>query len=118
VCSAGHLPPLLCTREGVISELSSPGNVPIGVFDDSRYSETEHLLQPGDRVLLYTDGVTEAMNRSGEMFGTERFKQVLRAEREESPESILAAVEKAVAEHAAGVPQSDDLAMVCLAVDG
>jgi serine phosphatase RsbU (regulator of sigma subunit)/pSer/pThr/pTyr-binding forkhead associated (FHA) protein len=117
VCSAGHLPPLLCSREGEVTELSSPGNIPIGVFEDSRFAETEHLLQPGDRVLLYTDGVTEAMNREGEMFGMERFRQVVRAGRGESPEALLAAVEQAVAAHTAGFPQSDDLAMVCIAVD-
>jgi serine phosphatase RsbU (regulator of sigma subunit)/pSer/pThr/pTyr-binding forkhead associated (FHA) protein len=117
VCSAGHLPPLLCSREGEISELAAPGNIPIGVFEDSRYTETEHLLQPGDRVLLYTDGVTEAMDREGGMFGTERLRQVVRDLCRESPEAVLAAVSRAVAGHAAGVPQSDDLAMVCLAVD-
>jgi len=117
VCSAGHLPPLLCSREGEISELSSPGNIPIGVFEDSRFAETEHLLQPGDRVLLYTDGVTEAMNREGELFGMERFRRVVRDARRESPEAVLAAVSRAVADHATGVPQSDDMAMVCIAVD-
>jgi serine phosphatase RsbU (regulator of sigma subunit) len=57
------------------------------------------------------------MNREGEMFGMERFRQVVRAGRGESPEAVLAAVEQAVAAHTAGFPQSDDLAMVCIAVD-
>jgi hypothetical protein len=47
----------------------------------------------------------------------ERFRQVVRAGRGESPEAVLAAVEQAVAAHTAGFPQSDDLAMVCIAVD-
>ena len=57
------------------------------------------------------------MNREGEIFGTERFKQVIRTACEGSPETLLRAVEQAIAEHTAGVPQSDDLAMVCIAVD-
>jgi serine phosphatase RsbU (regulator of sigma subunit) len=117
VCSAGHLPPLLCSAAGVVSELSSPGNIPIGVFEDARYSETEHLLQPGDRVLLYTDGVTEAMDRDGRLFGAERLKEVIRTAPNAGPDDMLRAVHSAVAEHASGVPQSDDVAMVCIAVD-
>ena len=75
VCSAGHLPPLLCSRDGL--RASSPGNIPIGVFEDSRFGETEHMVQAGDRVMLYTDGVTEAMNKDGILFGAEQLKRVI-----------------------------------------
>jgi serine phosphatase RsbU (regulator of sigma subunit) len=116
ISSAGHLPPLLRSGEGGVSALKTNASIPLGIFEDHPYGETRHTLKPGDSVLLYTDGVTEAMDRDGKMFGAERLKQVL-AEGGSRPDGILAAINRAVAEHTAGHPQSDDLAMVCLSVD-
>ncbi len=116
IASAGHMPPLLRTDDGSVSELEIPGNIPLGVFENNQYVESEHFLKPGDCVLLYTDGVTEAMNQEGELFGSKRLKQVM-ASSGNHPGEILSAINRAVAEHAAGFPPSDDLAMVCLAVD-
>ncbi|MFO7707176.1 MAG: SpoIIE family protein phosphatase [Desulfobacterales bacterium] len=116
IASAGHLPPLLRAGSGPVSELRIPGNIPLGVFDDYTYAETQHVLKPGDCVLLYTDGVTEAMNPEGTLFGAQRLKQVM-ASGGNHPGEILSAINRAVAEHAAGTPPNDDLAMVCLMVD-
>jgi phosphoserine phosphatase RsbU/P len=115
LASAGHLPPFLRAGDGSVSELKAQGDIPLGVFEDHQYADTELLLKEGDCVLLYTDGVTEAMNKDGAMFGGRRLKQVI-ASGGKTPGDILAAVNRAVAEHAAGFPPSDDLAMVCLSV--
>ncbi|MGE5258028.1 MAG: PP2C family protein-serine/threonine phosphatase, partial [Hyphomicrobiales bacterium] len=96
--------------------LSVNTSIPLGIFDDHQYGETQYMLKSGDSVLLYTDGVTEAMDKDGKMFGTERLKQVL-ASGGNRPDRILSAINGAVALHTAGHPQSDDLAMVCLSVD-
>jgi sigma-B regulation protein RsbU (phosphoserine phosphatase) len=69
-------------------------------------------LEPGDLVVLYTDGVTESMDQDRETFGTERLKEVLAA----APQSAAAAGEAilgAVREHAVGRSQSDDITIVC-----
>lgn len=116
ISSAGHLPPLLRSSNGGVSALEIKTDIPLGIFEDHQYGETQHMLKTGDSVLLYTDGVTEAMDKDGKMFGTERLKQVLAAGGKH-PEGILTAINRAVAEHTAGHPQSDDLAMVCLSVD-
>jgi serine phosphatase RsbU (regulator of sigma subunit) len=116
IASAGHPPPLLRSEDGRVSALTIQPGIPLGIFEDHRYAETQHTLKAGDSVLLYTDGVTEAMDREGRMFGAERLQQVLAAAGKH-PEGILAAINQAVAAHTAGYPQSDDLAIVCLSVD-
>ena len=114
--SAGHMPPLLRSGSGRVSEIKIPRNVALGVLNDCEFGETRHALKAGDSVLLYTDGVTEAMDKAGRMFGVERLKQVM-AGAGSHPGEILSGINFAVAEHTAGHPQSDDLAMVCLSVD-
>jgi serine phosphatase RsbU (regulator of sigma subunit) len=114
--SAGHPAPILRTPDGTVSELQIKGNIPLGVLEHYEYSETEHTLKSGDLVLLYTDGITEAMSSSGEMFGAARLKEVVSSGGQD-PQRILASISRSVEEHAAGHPQSDDLTMVCFAVD-
>jgi serine phosphatase RsbU (regulator of sigma subunit) len=80
--NAGHPPLLLWRRaEGKIQELTDNG-LPLGLFSFASYVSTEVKLHPGDRVLLYTDGVTEAMNSSGNLFGIDRFKDFIEAQSE------------------------------------
>ena len=114
--SAGHPAPILRTPAGTVSELQIKGNMPLGVLQHCEYSETEYTLKSGDLVLLYTDGITEAMSSSGEMFGAARLKEVVSSGGQD-PQQLLASISRSVEEHAAGHPQSDDLAMVCFAVD-
>jgi sigma-B regulation protein RsbU (phosphoserine phosphatase) len=108
---------LLRASNGAVSELKIKGNLPLGAFEETRYGETEHMVQAGDSVILYTDGVTEAMNKEGVLLGTEQLKRVIASSGEAGPEALLSAVSRAIAEHTDGFPQSDDVAMVCLSVD-
>jgi sigma-B regulation protein RsbU (phosphoserine phosphatase) len=116
IASAGHPPPLVRSAGGSVAELKVPPNLPLGVRDDAAFSEASYALQPGDNVLLYTDGVTEAMDPAGRMFGLKRLRQVV-AGGGEHPRELLAAVGGALAEFTAGHPPSDDQAMVCLEVE-
>jgi sigma-B regulation protein RsbU (phosphoserine phosphatase) len=65
--NAGHLPPYLNSQE-----IALPGGLPLGVLADNKYEEVRLYLHPGDRILLLSDGVVEARQPSGELFGFER----------------------------------------------
>lgn len=67
LANAGHLPPYLNSQE-----VKLPGGLPLGVLPDVRYEEVRLYLHPGDRILLLSDGVVEARNPSGELFGFDR----------------------------------------------
>jgi sigma-B regulation protein RsbU (phosphoserine phosphatase) len=114
-CNAGH-PPGMVARGSRISLLDK-GGMPLAVEPDEEYDEDELLLEPGDALLLYTDGVVEAMNSKGELFGEERLARVLGyAAATRDPEAILRQVRDAVEAFRAGVEQRDDVAMLCVVV--
>jgi len=74
VC-AGH-PPLLVARDGECHEVGLSA-LPLGTKLDPGFEETSFAIQPGDTILVYTDGVTELQNQSGEMYGESRLKETL-----------------------------------------
>lgn len=74
---AGNPPAIICrSKESKVEEVA-PAGFAVGFFEDSDYSEVVHTLEPGDVVAIFTDGITEAQNRSGEMFGTQRIGTTL-----------------------------------------
>jgi sigma-B regulation protein RsbU (phosphoserine phosphatase) len=113
-CSAGHNPPILVSGDAV-SRLDCGGGL-LGVFEHWRYDEREIPLRTGDRLLLYTDGLTESRDAAGEEFGEERLADLVR--RFESNDAV------ALAEHVVGEAQrfsngqfEDDLTVVSICVD-
>ncbi|MGH9312473.1 MAG: PP2C family protein-serine/threonine phosphatase [Vicinamibacterales bacterium] len=89
--NAGHNPPLLARADGRIEKLSIGGMV-LGVFQDTGYDEAELPLEAGDRILLYTDGITEARDASGDEFGDERLAALLLERRDLGADSLYKAV--------------------------
>ncbi len=120
ILSAGHNPPVFI-RQGV-PELLSPKGLVLGLMDDSVFLKTieerKVSFEPGDALLLYTDGVTEAMNRRQEEFGSERLLAALDGSHSIGPEEILDRVSRAVELFADGAPQADDLTLLALRADG
>lgn len=115
----GHPPPLLRRLSGDCEPLDAPG-LPFGADDGKRFAscveEREVQLEPGDILLLYTDGVTEAEAR-GQQFGAERLYKALMAAPAEAPASaVLRAVEGKLNEFLAGACHRDDVTMVCLKI--
>lgn len=76
---AGHPPPLRVRRTGDATRLDVPGT-PVGMFEDMRYEEARLMLEPGDRVYIFSDGLSEAMDARREQFGEERILESFRAE--------------------------------------
>ena len=76
-CNAGHNAPILARADGTIVRLDGGGPAFSRLFSSSGYVESELALQPGDRLVLFTDGVSEAMDASGEQFGEQRIEELV-----------------------------------------
>jgi len=109
--NAGHNRPLwLQVRSGEIQEVTAPGIV-LGVLEDIELEEREIDVAPGDLLVFYTDGVTEAMNTGGQQFDGERLRAAVAANPDASAQQILSAVVDAVRAFTGDAPQSDDLTL-------
>jgi serine phosphatase RsbU (regulator of sigma subunit) len=109
--NAGHNPPIVMRASGE-SEMLDDGGPVLGVLPLARYGERRAHLDPGDMLVLYSDGVTEATNHAYDEFGEQRLIEVLRCHRKEPAAEIVEAVTAAVAEFAAGAPPADDITLV------
>ncbi|HKQ04704.1 MAG TPA: GAF domain-containing SpoIIE family protein phosphatase [Blastocatellia bacterium] len=114
--NAGHNPPLLLRSDGS-SQLLSHGGLPLGVFEEARYSESVAELRSGDVLVLYTDGVVEARNSKDEMFGLPRLEQLVRANESDRAYDIVQAVTSAVYEYTFDMDgPEDDLTVMVIKV--
>jgi sigma-B regulation protein RsbU (phosphoserine phosphatase) len=113
-CNCGHNPPRVLRKgESTFESLRNCGP-PLAVIDDFKYVPRSIALAPGDLLLLYTDGVTEAENMAAAQFGEERLEQAILEMRDHPAREVVEHVIKRVTEFAKGAPQSDDI--TCLAV--
>ena len=113
---AGHNPPVLI-RNGRACFLPMNQNLVLGITGDTEYVSRPLKLKKGDVLFLYTDGVTEAVNRAGELFGESRLLRLLSEPQPEEAdicEKICRRVREAVDAYAEGTPQADDITMLCL----
>lgn len=113
--NAGHNPQFLIRRRGPIEPLSSTG-LPIALYAGHGYSETSIQLEHGDLLFFYTDGLVEAENAEGDMFGAERLQQLLADVQSRDIDAILAQVEERVREFRGQVEPFDDATMMALRV--
>lgn len=109
--NAGHNPPCILRADGRRERLDKGGLV-LGIMPDTQYEEGRVLLDPGDHMVLYTDGVTEAANQNDEMFGEERLEELLVEYREVGAREMEERVYNSVKDFTAGAAQADDLTMV------
>jgi len=112
--NAGHNPPLLARASGAIEALGASGTV-LGVFPDATYERARTPLQSGDRLLLYTDGITESRNDADEEFGQARLSDALLRNRHLDAASLHAAVMKDVTQFATAGFQ-DDATLLTVAI--
>ncbi len=111
--NAGHNPPYLLGRDGSMRELTEGGMV-LGLFADAEYEADTVKLRPGDHLVLFTDGVVEALNTAGEEFGIKRLEELLLANARAATSEILARLQEAVLSFSANAPQHDDITMMIL----
>jgi sigma-B regulation protein RsbU (phosphoserine phosphatase) len=114
-CNAGHNPPFLFrAADGSVKPLERTGRI-LGILPGEPCGPGVPLkLEPGDALLLYTDGVTEARGADGELFGPERLTSALKASADREPEAILDAVRGAVRAFTGGAKNDDDVTMVAV----
>jgi serine phosphatase RsbU (regulator of sigma subunit) len=109
--SAGHDPTIL-VRAGGEAELLMPTGMPLGLIPEATYTAAEARLEPGDSLVMYTDGITEAANPEQEEFGRERLIKVCREHHAESPKELASSIEAVVDAFVEGVPYHDDRTLV------
>lgn len=106
-CNAGHNPPLIYGADG-LRRIES-GGMPVGLFEFAPYSADTVELKPGDTMVLYSDGVTEAHNVAGDEFGEARLVEVVEKHHRSSADVVLEQIVNAVTEFARGAEQYDDI---------
>ncbi|HET7620158.1 MAG TPA: SpoIIE family protein phosphatase [Vicinamibacterales bacterium] len=114
--NAGHHPPMLVRADGAIERLDSGGPV-LGVFPNATYEQAQVVLGPGDRLVLFTDGIIEARSEADEEFGDERLLAAAVEQHRQPAAGVLRHLHEAAAAFAAGHFQ-DDATLIVLAVDG
>ncbi|MCI0685447.1 MAG: SpoIIE family protein phosphatase [Gemmataceae bacterium] len=118
--NAGHPEPLVLRRAtGAVESANADSviGVPLGVIDDYEYEAHQITLQPGDNLIVFSDGVTEALDKNGRQFGIKRLRQQME-QAVASPRELGERILRAVEQHAAGCSQFDDITLVCLGRTG
>lgn len=115
--NAGHVPPLVRTASGQVYPLSSE-SFPLGMFDFAEFHTCKAHLSPGDIVLIYTDGFTEAVNEQGEFFGEQRLRDQLKQFQGAAVEDLLEDVQAGVRVFTGGAPQNDDMTLLAFQFRG
>jgi phosphoserine phosphatase RsbU/P len=110
--NAGHPPPLLLRPEGA-ERIASTG-LPLGLFCASEYEVTHIRLMPGETLLFYTDGVTEARNRFEDEYGIERLSHLVAEKCHLAPKDLVRVCRDDLSEFTSNAPQSDDIILLAL----
>lgn len=109
--NAGHNPPLIVHSAGTVEQLAS-GGLPLGIKPDVEYREGRTQLQPGDVLVIYSDGVTEAVSPTGEEFGATRLYEVVSRNINASAAGIRDRIESSLTKFAQGTSAADDITLV------
>lgn len=109
--NAGHNPPLIVHAGGTMEQLAS-GGLPLGIMADAEFREGRTQLHPGDVLVIYSDGVSEAVNPTGEEFGPTRLYEVVARNLDASASGIRDRIESALTKFCQGTPAADDITLV------
>jgi serine phosphatase RsbU (regulator of sigma subunit)/pSer/pThr/pTyr-binding forkhead associated (FHA) protein len=115
--NAAHCPPIVVRQGSPRTELDATAT-PVGLVETLEFSAREQQLQPGDKVVIYSDGVTEAQDTQGRFFGKRRLREIVEAKAGGDCASIHDAIQEAVAGFTEGAAQSDDITVLVLEFRG
>lgn len=116
--NGGHNTPVVISADGKATRLPLTGGVALGLVPGLEYQQTSVTLAKGDSVVLYTDGVTEAMNESEEEFGMDRLENLFVESKPATAQAVNEVIFDAVMEFAGDAPQSDDITCMTLRAEG
>jgi len=114
VANSGLPRPVYC-HNGKTQLIEGTG-LPLGLFDDAEYDEFTFQAEPDDLFVFFSDGILDATNKAGDLFGRTRLEKVIQDCARNSAESIVKSIFKAAAEHASGVETFDDQTVVAIKV--
>ena len=112
--NAGHLPIAVIHPSKEPSFLECDSGIALGIVEDTKFQDNKYVLSPGEMVMMYTDGVTEAANSNGEEFDFSRLISVLKQHPITTPKLLVNDLVVAIKRFVNGAPQSDDITTLCL----
>jgi serine phosphatase RsbU (regulator of sigma subunit)/CHASE2 domain-containing sensor protein len=120
LCNAGQTQPLhFSAGTGEVTLVETKGdNFPLGILEEADYQETQFSLAPGDKMIFYTDGVVEAMNKKEELYGFERFQEVVKNAGTMPADELLEEISGKVSAFVGRASQHDDLTVIVVGVEG
>ncbi len=114
--NAGHNAPILRKADGSVVWISEENNIALGILEDHEFIPGSVTIKEGDTLLLYTDGVTEAVDGPGGFYGEQRLENLVRNATRADPAALIRLVIEDVERFSQGEPQADDITMLCLYV--
>lgn len=118
IANGGHNPPLLCPAGLEFDYIQLPRGLVVGAMPETRYESRTYILKPHDTLVMYTDGVTEAMNRESTLYSEDRLLGCLNTLRDKSVGDITHGVKADIDTFVQGTPQSDDITLLVLEFNG
>jgi phosphoserine phosphatase RsbU/P len=112
--SAGHEPPVLRRMEGGTALIAARNGPAVGIETIAHYEQQEGVLAPGDTLILFTDGVTEAESADGALLGVDRLLTLVREAPDGAPQTLIARIVEQVSSHAAGFHATDDMTAMAI----
>ncbi len=118
LCNAGQTQPIHYSAQKQEARLieTRGDTFPLGILDDVQYEESRFQLEPGDKIVFYTDGIVEAMNADGEMFGFDRLLEVIGKSGDMTADALLREIDAQVGDFVGSAPQYDDLTVIVIKV--
>ena len=116
--NCGHNLPLMKRADGNYEYLQLEPNIPLGVFEDAEYQVYETVMNPGDIIYTYTDGITEATTVNNEVFGETRLFDCLNSIEDNNPKIIAKEIRNSIMKYTDSAPQSDDITMLIFKFNG
>lgn len=116
-CNAGHAPAYLIRKNGKMEILTKTHGLPLGLFQERIYEESTIHLNPGDKLVLFTDGVTDQSNDAGEYFGEEHFRNIVKLHRNEKPELLVGRLLNYIEQFSGKSTHQDDLSLLVFQFD-